>query len=310
MKPEILLLEPMMSEIEKELYDAYVVHPYQSGDDIAKFAPQIRGIATGGGTGVPRAIMDQLPALEIIAVNGVGTDAIDLVETQRRNIAVTTTAGVLTDDVADLALALILASLRDIVAGDEFAHKKLWGKETLPLSRKMSGKKLGIFGMGNIGRAVARRAQGFDMRVSYNSRKDEGLKDVTYVPSLTELARQSDILVISVSGGPATRHLVNQEVLEALGPKGLLVNISRGTVVDEAALIEALKAKKLGWAALDVFENEPHIPDELLGMQNVLVQPHRASATIETRLQMGKLVVDNLAAHFAGKPLLTPVPAK
>ena len=307
MKPELLLVEPMMPEIENFLDTAYIVHRYDGSVLPANVASRIRGVATGGGTGVPATLMQALTNLEIIAINGVGTDAVDLKEAARRGIAVTTTLNVLTDDVADLAMALMLAGMRDLVPGDQFVRNHQWGVGQLPLAHKVTGQKLGIVGMGQVGQAIAKRARGFDMPVSYYSRRDLTLPDIPFIPELRALAEQSDILVISASGGAQSRHLINRDIMEALGPSGLLVNVSRGSVVDEQALIELLTQGKLGKAALDVFESEPAVPEALLTMKNVVLQPHRASATVETRLQMGQLVVDNLKAHFAGTPLLTPV---
>ncbi|KXV22963.1 2-hydroxyacid dehydrogenase [Gluconobacter japonicus] len=307
MKTEILLVEPMMPEIEAILEATYIVHRYDGSIIPPDVAARIRGIATGGGTGVPNQLMQSLSNLEVIAINGVGTDAVDLKEAARRNIGVTTTLNVLTDDVADLAMALMLAAMRDLVPGDQFVRDHQWGVGQLPLARKVTGQKLGIVGMGQVGLAIARRARGFDMPVSYYSRRDLSLPEAPFVPDLRALAEQSDILVVSASGGAQSRHLISRDVMEALGPFGLLVNISRGSVVDEHALVELLEQGKLGKAALDVFESEPTVPEALLTMKNVVLQPHRASATVETRLQMGRLVIANLAAHFAGAPLLTPV---
>lgn len=308
MKPEILLIEPMMPEIEKQLDAAYTVHRFTSVAQLKDIARNIRGIATGGGTGVPEDVMNSLPALEIIAINGIGTDAVNLTEAKRRNIRVTTTPGVLTDDVADMAIGLILSLLRGLPAGDRYVRKGAWGHEAAPpLGRKVTGKKVGIIGMGHVGRAIALRAQAFAMPVSYTDLKDFGLKDYTFVPDLKVLAQKSEILVIAASGGAGSRHLVNREVLEALGPQGFVVNVARGSVVDEQALVQVLEAGKLGGAALDVFEHEPDVPEALRQSTRTVLQPHRASATVETRLAMGELVVKNLAAHFADQSLLTAV---
>jgi D-3-phosphoglycerate dehydrogenase len=230
-----------------------------------------------------------------------------LTRAKARGIRVTNTPDVLTEDVADMAFALILASMRRIVEGEAFVRAGAWTKGALPLGKSLNGKRLGIIGFGRIGRAIARRAPAFGMSVGYSDlAKDPDAPDAYHADPVS-LARTSDILVAATAGGEATRGLVNAAVFEALGPEGLFVNISRGTVVDEAALIAALEANRIGAAALDVFWNEPNIDPLLLGFKNVIVQPHHASGTVEARKAMGKLVRDNLAAHFAGEPLLTPV---
>lgn len=305
MKPHILLIEPMMPFVEAELEQGYVLHRW-NGETLPS-GVSIRGVVTGGGTGLPRKLMDALFDLEIITINGIGTDAVNLVEAARRNIAVTVTRDVLTDDVADLAMALMLSALRDLLPGDALVRQGLWGSKGLPLSRKVSGAKLGIVGMGQVGQAIARRAQAFSMPVSYFSRRDLSLPGIPFVADLKALAKASDVLVVATSGGAQSRHLISEDIIEAVGPEGLLVNVARGSVVDEEALVRALKDGRLGRAALDVFADEPHVPQALTTMSSVVLQPHRASATIETRTAMGRLVLDNLAAHFAGTPLLTPV---
>jgi hydroxypyruvate reductase len=223
-------------------------------------------------------------------------------------VRVTNTPDVLTDDVADMALGLMLATLRRLCVGDRFVRDGRWArKEALPLATKLTGKRLGILGLGRIGRAIARRAAAFDMVIAYTGRRAHDDVPYRFEPSLAALARDSDILVVAVAGGPDTRGLVDRDVLDALGPAGVLVNIARGTVVDEPALVEALRQGRLGGAGLDVFENEPHVPEALFGLEQVVLQPHQASATHETREAMGRLVLDNLAAHFAGRPLPTAV---
>jgi lactate dehydrogenase-like 2-hydroxyacid dehydrogenase len=311
MKPAILLIEPMMENIEAALDQAYEVHRLFRANDraalLAEVGPHVRGIATGGGGGAPRDVVDALPKLEIIAINGIGTDAVDLVHARERGIRVTTTPDVLTDDVADLGIALWLAASRQLCAGDRYVRAGNWGRQGLPLARKASGKRLGILGMGRIGRAIARRAAAFDTQIAYTDIRAFDDLPYRFVPSLAELATGSDVLIVAASGGPQSRGIVSASVLDALGPKGILVNVARGTVVDEPALVAALRDGRLGGAGLDVFLDEPRVPEALWTMDNVVLQPHRASATIETRTAMGDLVLANLAAHFAGKEPVTPV---
>jgi hydroxypyruvate reductase len=312
MKPEILLIEPMMANLESSLDANYQVHRlFQASDRaslLAEIAPRVRAVVTGGGTGVSSDIMDALPALEIITINGIGTDAVDLEHARGRGIRVTTTPGVLTDDVADLGMALLLAASRQLCVGDRYVREGHWTrKRGFPLARKATGRKLGILGMGRIGRAIARRAEGFDMPIAYTDLRAFDEVPYRFVPELRDLARESEVLVVAASGGPQSRGIVDATVLDALGPEGILVNIARGTVVDEPALVAALTEKRLGGAGLDVFLDEPNVPEALLTLDNVVLQPHRASATVETRNAMGELVVGNLAAHFAGKPPLTAV---
>jgi hydroxypyruvate reductase len=310
MKPEILLIEPMMPEVEAQLDAAYRVHRLFKAEDpaalIAQVGPCIRAIVTGGAHGASNEVVDALPALEIIAINGIGTDAVDLERARARSVRVTTTPDVLTEDVADLALGLMLATSRRICVADRFVRAGRWPNAHLELSARVNGKRLGIFGLGHVGRAVARRAEGFGMPIAYTERHPA---DVAYrfVPELEELAQGSDFLVIAASGGPATRGIVNRPVLDALGPTGILINVARGSVVDEPALVAALSEGRLGGAGLDVFVHEPEVPAALWSMDNVVLQPHQASATIETRHAMADLVLANLAAHFAGREPETPV---
>jgi len=309
MKPEILQIEPLMAQFQARLEAAYTVHPLAAvRDDLAKVAPAVRAVVTGGGSGIANAVMDALPALEIVAVNGVGLDAVDLEHARARGVHVTYTPDVLTDDVADMAIALLLATARQLCVGDRFVRDGRWGHDaSLPLARKASGKRLGIVGLGRIGRAIAHRGVAFGMDVAYTDlRTIEGMA-YPFVANLVDLAKRSDFLVVSASGGPRSKGVVNAEVLDALGPEGILVNVARGSVVDEPALVAALTSGRLGGAGLDVFAHEPSVPEALRHMDNVVLQPHRASATVETRLGMGELVLANLAAHFAGEPLVTPV---
>ncbi len=311
MKPEILLIEPMMPEVEARLDASYHVHRlFQATDSanlVAAAGPRIRAIVTGGGSGAPTALVDTLPALEIIAINGIGTDAVDLQQARARGIRVTTTPDVLTDDVADMAFALMLAVARRICTGDRLVREGRWPAGNIPLGRKVSGKRLGILGLGRVGRAVARRAEGFGMTIAYTDlHAVEGIR-YHHHSILEDLARESDVLVIAAAGGPGSRGIVGTAVLDALGPDGVLVNVARGSVVDEPALVAALTDGRLGGAGLDVFAHEPEVPPTLLGMQNVVLAPHQASATVETRRAMADLVLGNLEAHFAGREPLTAI---
>ena len=308
---EILVTAPLIPSVMQTLDDTYVVHRLWEAPDraalLAEHGSRIRGIATNGSAGAGAALLDQLPALEIISCFGVGVDAIDLASAARRGIAVTTTPGVLVEDVADQALALLLAVSRNIVAADRHVREGKWAFSELALTRRVSGKKAGILGLGDIGKALAARLAAMRVSVSYcNRRAAEG--PYRFVPDLEALASDSDFLIITASGGASTRNLVNARVLDALGPEGFLVNVARGSIIDEPALVSALQNRKIAGAGLDVFWDEPHPSPAFFALDNVVLAPHAASGTVETRAAMGQLVVDNLAAHFAGKPLLTPYP--
>jgi lactate dehydrogenase-like 2-hydroxyacid dehydrogenase len=269
---------------------------------------RIRGVATEANRGADRALIAALPKLEVISVFGVGTDNVDLAAAREHNVPVTNTPGILTDEVADLAIGLMLASARQIVFADGYVRDGSWAsKGPIPLGRSVGGKTMGVLGLGGIGRAIADRGAAFHMRVIYSGPRRKPDAPYEYIADLVELARQSDYLMVACKGGPETRHLVAAAAIDALGPKGTLVNVARGSVVDERALIAALAEGRLGHAALDVFESEPSPSPELLKLPNVIVQPHHGSATIETRTAIGQLMIDNLSAHFAGRPLLTPV---
>jgi len=269
--------------------------------------PSIRALGTRGDLGADAALINALPNLEIIGCYGVGTDAIDLALARSRGIRVTNTPDVLTGDVADLALALILSTMRAMPAAEAHLRSGGWSKGPMRLVNRFHGKKLGIAGFGRIGMAVARRAGGFDVEIGYFARSPKAEGAARYFDSLVDLARWCDVLVVTLAGGAGTKAIVDKAVLDALGPEGFFVNVSRGSTVDEAALLSALESRSIAGAGLDVFLNEPDIDPRFLALDNVSLQPHHASGTVETRKAMGQLVRDNLAAHFAGAPLLTPV---
>ncbi len=306
-KQHLLLLEPLPEPTLASLAEYFIIHPFTNMDDLAKIAPDIRAIATGGSYGVAPEVMAALPHLEIIAVNGVGLDKIDLTEAQKRHIRVTVTTDISTNDVADMAMLLLLALKRNLKTNEQFLLDGNWAAGKLPpLAHSLNGRKLGIAGFGRIGQAVARRAQASNMEVSYfNPHPREG-STLTFEPSLEALAAWADILVITLPATAATKNIVNADILAALGKDGVLINTARGSVIDEEALLTALKSKSIAGAGLDVFQNEPTINPAFLTLDNVVLQPHQASATIETRLAMGQNIIDNLLAYFSGKPLLTP----
>lgn len=254
------------------------------------------------------SLMDALPKLGLIANFGVGTDAIDIPAATARGIQVVNTPDVLNDDVADMAIALMLAVWRNILGADHRVRSGSWGKEPpLPLTHRVSGKRVGLLGMGRIGREIADRCAAFKMQVSYHCRQPKA-SPYPYVASLDELAHQSDCLICVVPGGHETYHMINAEVLARLGPSGLLINVGRGSTVDENALIDALNNGKLGGAGLDVFEYEPNVPEALKNVgERVVLQPHVASSTNETVDDMVSLMIDNIKAYFEGRPVLTPV---
>jgi hydroxypyruvate reductase len=312
MKPDIILVEPMMAPIEAALDANYQVHRLFRAENpaalLAEVGPKVRAVVTGGGTGVSSNLFDGLPQLGIIAINGIGTDAVDLDRARRQGVRVTTTPGVLTDDVADITIALMLASCRRIAEGDRLVRAGAWAQgKRLTLGRSISGKRVGILGLGQIGQAIARRAEALSTQIRYFNRSDVPNVQWPRAESLEALARDSDILVVSVAGGAQTRGLVNREVLNALGPEGILVNVARGSVIDEAELVSALKEGRIWGAGLDVFAHEPQVPEELFELDNVVLMPHQGSATIETRLAMGELVLRNVAAYFAGQELPSAV---
>ncbi|MDR6818084.1 lactate dehydrogenase-like 2-hydroxyacid dehydrogenase [Neorhizobium sp. 2083] len=312
-KPDILLIGPYPEWDLVELEAQYNVLKLYEAEDrdafVREHAQGIRAIATRGELGVSAELIARLPKLEVVSVYGVGYDAVDLDACRARGIRVTNTPDVLTNDVADLGVAMMLVQSRGMIGAETWVKDGSWVEKGLyPLKRRVWGRKAGVLGLGRIGFEVAKRLKGFDMDIAYSdvSEKPHG-EGMTFVADPVELARRSDFLFVTLAASAATRHIVSKDVIAALGPEGMLINISRASNIDEEALLEALESGALGSAALDVFEAEPKLDPRFLTLDNVLVQPHHASGTIETRKAMGRLVRDNLAAHFAGAALPTPV---
>lgn len=273
---------------------------------IPEAARQARALIPGKAP-VDGAVMDALPRLEIISLVGVGYDRIDVAAAAARGIAVTNTPDVLTDDVADLAIALMAMVSRRLAVCDRLMRANGWRYDDPVFGHTLTGKKLGILGLGRIGKAIAARAATMGMPIAYTNRHKADAP-YPFVPDLMALARDSDFLVVAASATGEARHIVNRDVLEALGPSGILINVARGMLVDEAALAEALTSGKLGGAGLDAFEREPHVTQALLGLDTVVLTPHLGSGTVETRVDMGDLTIANLVAHFEGRPLVSEVP--
>ncbi|CZT36580.1 2-hydroxyacid dehydrogenase [Rhizobium sp. 9140] len=312
-KPNILQVGPYPEWDETPLNAAFVVHRYFEAADkhafLAEIGPDIRGIATRGELGASRVMIDACPNLEVISVYGVGYDAVDLAACRERGIRVTNTPDVLTKDVADLGVAMMLCQSRGVIGAETWVRDGSWVARGLyPLRRRVWGRRAGILGLGRIGLEVAKRLKGFDMQISYSATRPKPEADgLTFVADPVALARDVDFLFVTLAASAETRHIVGREVIAALGEDGMLINISRASNIDEDALLDALEQGTLGSAALDVFEGEPALNPRFLALDNVLLQPHHASGTIETRKAMGQLVRDNLQAHFAGAPLPTPV---
>ena len=311
MKNEILITGPMYPPTLAELEQTYQSHRLWTAADklglLASVADRITAVASSNSGGIDAATIGKLPKLKVISHFGVGYDTVDVNAARARGVAVTNTPDVLTEEVADLTLGLLLATIRRIPQGDRYVREGKWLKGSMALTDSLQGKTAGIIGMGRIGRAIAKRLEAFGVKIAYQGPNQK--RDLTwpYFADPVALAKDSDIVIAACPGGEATRGLVSRAVIDAIGPRGFFVNIARGSVVDEPALMEALQQNRIAGAGLDVFVDEPRVPEAFLPMENVVLQPHVASATHPTRKAMGQLVIDNLAAHFAGKALLTPV---
>ena len=307
---DLIVTGPMLVNVMEELERKFRVHKYWESPDKQKLLASVshtRFLATDGHVGCSEQMMDDLPGLEIISCFGVGVDAINLRAAKARGIRVTNTPDVLSDAVAELAMGLMLALSRRIVDADRHIREGRWLDNSYPLTAELTGKRIGILGLGRIGGEIARRAQTFKMEVVYHGRNEKPFEPYPYYGNLEEMASNVDWLVAVVPGGDSTQGLVNHDIMKALGPDGRLINLGRGSLVDEGAMIKLLKSGELGGAALDVFEKEPEMSEELWSMPNVVLSPHMGSATTMTRWAMGDLVMRNLVAFCDGKPLITPV---
>jgi lactate dehydrogenase-like 2-hydroxyacid dehydrogenase len=311
-KRDLLITSPMMRMIEEQLEQHFTVERlYKAADReklLAEFGPRVQAIGATPGLKIDAALMQKLPALKIIASFGVGYDAVDAKWAGEHGIVVTNTPDVLNEEVADTTLGLLLATIRQLPQADRYLRAGKWLEKPFPFTATLQDRTVGVVGMGRIGKAIARRLEAFNAPIVYHSRnKAEGVSYKHY-PDLKTMARDVDVLIVITPGGAATRHMVNKEVLEAIGSNGIVINVARGSVIDEQALIEALRNKTILSAGLDVFEDEPRVPQALIDMDHVVLLPHVGSASVHCRNKMGQLVVDNLVAWASDKPPLTPVP--
>lgn len=311
-KPSLLLVNRFHPETISRLDALYSTYKlWEAGDEnaqrelIKEIAPHCRVAATAAWQCSP--LVYELPGLELLSCFGVGTDGIDFDTTRRCDITVTNTPDVLNDAVADLAMALLLATHRNLINADRHVREGQWLRSGFPFSRSLAGRRLGIVGLGAIGKEIVLRALPCKMHIAYHNRHRNPELPYTYHDSLEALARESDVLLSMLPGGAATGKLIDEPAFRALGPEGIFINVGRGSTVNEAALIAALEQGVIAGAGLDVYQNEPHVPEALTALPNVVLFPHIGSATVETRQAMGQLVMDNIAAHFAGKELLTAV---
>ena len=311
MTQPVLLMCPLYEPTQQELESRWAVQRFYQAQDkpalLSALAQTCEVVVTAGGRGIEASVLSQLTRLKLVSCFGVGVDAIDLDYCKAHGIAVTNTPDVLTDDVADLAVALMLASLRQVVAADRWVREGHWvSRGGLPLTTQVRGRRVGVVGLGRIGHGIAQRCEAFGTQIAYHGPRRKPVQ-WAYHADLVEMARWADVLIAACPGGAATRGIVSRAVLEALGPQGHFVNIARGSVVDQPALVQLLTEGRLGGAGLDVFEDEPRVPAELIALPHVVLQPHHGSGTHDTRTAMGRLTLDNVAAWFAGRPLLTPV---
>jgi lactate dehydrogenase-like 2-hydroxyacid dehydrogenase len=318
-KIDVLVHGPNKPIVDNGFSDQFVLHHFETTHDLERLTPEVaakvRGMAITYNTVRGDAkTLARFPKLEIVSAFGVGYDHVDAAYARDHNIMVTNTPDVLTEEVADIAMGLLIATLREFIKADRYLRSGLWQTQQFPLSvGSLRDRKVGMVGMGRIGQAIARRLEASKVPVVYHSRKPADGVSCKHYPDLIEMAKAVDTLVVIVPGGAGTAKMVNADVMKALGPRGVIINVARGTVIDEQALVAALKSGTILAAGLDVFEKEPNVPDELRAMQNVVLLPHIGSASVVTRNAMDQLVVDNLKAWFAGKPALTPVaetPAK
>lgn len=308
MTQEILQVSPLPPFMMNALHEAdFIVHDHTHIKDPGALS-KVTAIVGTGAAKVDKKLLMMLPQVKLIAICGVGYDGVDVAAAKEKGIVVTHTPGVLTDDVADLAFGLLLSIGRRIAQADKFVRNGDWVDDEFALMHQVSGARLGLVGMGRIGRAIAKRAAAFDMRIAYCGREAKADLPYTFYKKVTELAAQVDYLVVAVPGGDGTQNLIDASVLQALGTKGYLINIARGSVVDQPVLVQALKDKTIAGAALDVFWDEPTIDPELRRLPNVVLTPHIASATVETRQAMAALTLGNLQAFYEERALLTPVP--
>jgi len=313
-KIDLLIYGPSKPIVDNGFSDQFVLHSFETKHDLERLNPAVAGKIRGAAVTYnsvrgDSAMLSLFPKLEIVSSFGVGYDHVDTAYAREHNIVVTNTPDVLTEEVADIAMGLLIATLREFIKADRYLRSGLWMTQNFPLSvGSLRDRKVGIVGMGRIGQAIGRRLDASRVPVVYHSRHPAPSVSYKHYPDLIEMAKAVDTLILIVPGGASTAKMINADVMKALGPRGVIINVARGSVVDEPALISALKSGTILAAGLDVFANEPTVPDELRTMQNVVLLPHIGSASVVTRNAMDQLVVDNLKAWFAGKPPLTPVP--